>query len=63
VNSMKLRFLVMGTILIILSIALIAKRYSPDDFILTTAGVILLAVGIVWKNTETQKVVPPNSTS
>jgi len=53
----------MGTILIILSIALLVKRYSPDDFILTIAGIILLAVGIVWKNTETKKVVPPSNTS
>jgi len=62
-NLMKLRFLMMGIILIILSIALLVKRYSPDDFILTFVGIILLAVGIVWKNTETKKVVPPSNTS
>jgi FtsH-binding integral membrane protein len=62
-NLMKLRFLMMGTILIILSIALLVKRYSTDDFILTAVGIILLAVGIVWKNTETKKDVPPSNTS
>ena len=47
-----LRFLLMGSILIVLSAALIIKRYSVDDFVLTIVGIILLAIGIVWKNTE-----------
>jgi len=62
-NSMKLRFLLMGSILIILSTALLVTRYSADDFILTIVGIILLVIGIVWKNTETKKVAPPSGTS
>jgi FtsH-binding integral membrane protein len=57
-NGMKLRLLLMGCILIILSIILLVRRYSVDDFILTTIGVILLVIGVVWKNNETKKVVP-----
>jgi hypothetical protein len=54
----------MGSILLVLSLVLIAKRYSADDYILTSIGLILLATGIVWKNTEPKKVAtPPSSTS
>ena len=62
-NGMKLRLLVMGSVLIVLSVALLVKRYSVDDFILTIVGIILLAIGIVWKNTETKNVAPPSGTS
>ena len=62
-NSMKLRLLLMGTILIILSVVLFIRRYSEDDFILTIVGIILLVTGIIWKNKETKKVLPPSSTS
>ncbi len=62
-NGMKLRLLFMGCILIILSIALLDRRYSIDDFILTFVGIILLGIGIVWKNIGTKKVVPPSGTS
>lgn len=50
----------MGFILIILSIVLLIKRYSTDDFILTVVGVALLAIGIMWKNTERRKVARLN---
>jgi hypothetical protein len=62
-NGMKLKLLVMGFILIILSIALVIKRYSLDDFILTTAGIVLLGIGIVWKNAGTKKIAPQTSVS
>ncbi len=60
---MKLSLSLMGFILIILCIVLLVKRYSVDDFILTGAGIILLVVGIVWKNTGMKKVVPASGTS
>jgi predicted membrane channel-forming protein YqfA (hemolysin III family) len=63
-NLMKLRFLAMGCIFIILSIVLLFRRYSVDDFGLTVLGIILLAIGAVWKNTETKKKpAPPSDTN
>jgi FtsH-binding integral membrane protein len=62
-NGMKLRLLLMGCILIILSIASFATRYSADDFILTVVGIIFLGIGIVWKNTRAKNIVPPRATS
>jgi uncharacterized membrane protein len=53
---MKLRFIAMGCILIFLSLVLLVRRNSADDFILTGAGVVLLGIGVAWKKTGTKAV-------
>lgn len=50
-NSMKLRFLGMGVILTVLSSVLLEVRgQSTSYYVLLGAGIIILIVGIVWRN-------------
>jgi hypothetical protein len=48
--TMKVRLIAMGCILIVLGIILlIARGYSAPLIVLPVIGIVLAAVGVVWK--------------
>ena len=49
-KGMKMRFLAMGGIISVLSLALVASRGFQVDYAgLLGVGVLLLVVGVLWK--------------
>jgi hypothetical protein len=58
-NSMKLRFLAMGSIISILSLALLASRGIEISYVgLLGVGILLFVVGLLWKRGEQNPVRP-----
>ena len=54
-NSMKLRLLVMGCVLIILGAAIYFARGEAGALILPVVGILLLVGGIIYPNRAKQK--------
>ena len=49
-DNMKLRLILMGCILIVLGvILLIVRGYSAPLIVLPVIGVVLAAIGVIWK--------------
>jgi len=58
VNSMKLRLLLMGCILIVLGVAVYSARGVETALILPVIGIVLLIGGIIYPNRLKQKPLP-----